>query len=82
MFSRQLRYLLPALLVASGTAVASGTNPADPDIVAPPAVLDTGRYVQTELDWRSYYLNRPVSKRTLRVQPSETVTPLTSSDGG
>jgi hypothetical protein len=81
MFSRKLRYLLPAVLVASGTVAASGANSADPDIVAPPAVLDTGRYVQTELDWRSYYLNRPVSQRTLRVQPAENQPPLTSSDG-
>ena len=51
------------VLGLSGAAVAAS------DAAVPPAnvaaangpvsrILDTGHYVQTQLDWRSYYLNR------------------------
>ena len=51
------------MLGLSGAAVAATDAPA-PSVGATTAgapvvrILDTGRYVQTQLDWRSYYLNR------------------------
>lgn len=50
-------------LAWSSAAVAATGNPMPPGVAptaakSPPHPLDTDRYLQNELDWRSYYLNR------------------------
>ena len=65
---------------------------AAPDVAAPPAnaaaadgpgvrILDTGRYVQTQLDWRSYYLNRLGAPRQA-AHPGVSVATRSALDNG
>lgn len=63
MFRNNLIGAVAMALAGSSAAVAATGNPMSPGAAATAAqrdahALDTERYLQTELDWRSYYLNR------------------------
>ena len=80
------RLIGAVILGLSGAAVAAS------DVAAPPAnaaaangpgmrILDTGRYVQTQLDWRSYYLNRLSAPRQA-ARPGAPASPWSALDIG
>jgi hypothetical protein len=80
----QLRRLAALLALAlAGAANASQPMLGQSGQSSPPGdLVDRNGYLQSELDWRSYYLNRPQAQRPLSRQAPETRHSVPTGDTG
>lgn len=74
MFSQSVKSVVILAITGVGAIASANDKPTQPVVAgalsapdAAAAALDSERYVQTELDWRSYYLNRMPAQGRARV---------------